>query len=139
MFQRYMHLSCARALQWRTHGFQNVKTHTHTHTHTHTKQNKTKANKQKKRPCPLRFLSLVITSAAWWKGERLALASGSFSFSSKWRRNARKGPHALRPVSQQSPQGCPRNRANVCLVEHRSFPTLEGGMTVASFLHSSFF
>ena len=30
----------------------------------------------------------------------------SFSFSSRWYRSARKGPYALRPVSQQSPQGC---------------------------------
>ena len=44
----------------------------------------------------------------------------------------------LRHVSQQSPQGCPRNSANICLVEHRSFLTLEGGMSAASFLHSSF-
>ena len=44
----------------------------------------------------------------------------------------------LRPASQQSPQGCPRNTANVCLVEHRSFPTSEGGMSAASFLSSSF-
>ena len=58
----------------------------------------------------------------------------SFSFSSIWHRSARKGPYALRPVSQQSPQGCPRNSANVCLVEHRSFTTLEGGMSAASFL-----
>ena len=62
----------------------------------------------------------------------------SFSFSSRWHRSARKGPYALRPVSQQSPQGCPRNSANICLVEHRSFSTLEGGMSAASFLHSSF-
>ena len=63
--------------------------------------------------------------------------SFSFSFSSRWHRSARKGPYALRPVSQQSPQGCPRNSANICLVEHRSFSTLEGGTTAASFLHSS--
>ena len=61
----------------------------------------------------------------------------SFSFSSRWHRSARKGPYALRPVSQQSSQGCPRNSANICLVEHRSFSTLEGGMSAASFLHSS--
>ena len=61
-----------------------------------------------------------------------------FSFSSRWHRSARKGPYALRPASQQSPQGCPRNSANICLVEHRSFSTLEGGMSAASFLHSSF-
>ena len=62
----------------------------------------------------------------------------SFSFSSRWHRSARKGPYALRPVSQQSPQGCPRNSTNICLVEHRSLSTLEGGMSAASFLHSSF-
>ena len=64
--------------------------------------------------------------------------SFSFTFSSRWHRSARKGPYALRPVSQQSPQGCPRNSANICLVEHRSFSTLEGGMSAVSFLHSSF-
>ena len=37
-------------------------------------------------------------------------------FSSRWHRSARKGPYALHPVSQQSPQGCPRNSANICLV-----------------------
>ena len=47
-------------------------------------------------------------------------------------------PYSLHPVSQQFPQGCPRNSANICLVEHRSFSTLEGGMSAASFLHSSF-
>ena len=57
-------------------------------------------------------------------------------FSSRWHRSIRKGPYALRPVSHQSPHGCPRN--NICLVEHRSFPTLEGGMSTSSFLHSSF-
>ena len=62
----------------------------------------------------------------------------SFSFSSRWHRSARKGPYALRPVSQQSPQGCPRHSANICLVEHRSFSTLEGGMSTPSFLHSYF-
>ena len=64
--------------------------------------------------------------------------SFSFSFSSTWHRSARKGPYALRPVSQQSPQGCPRNNANICLAEHRLFSTLEGGMSAASFLQSSF-
>ena len=64
--------------------------------------------------------------------------SFSFSFSSRWHRSARKGPYSLHPVSQQSPQGCPRNSANICLVEHRSFSTLDGGMSAASFLHSSF-
>ena len=69
----------------------------------------------------------------WWSS-----FSFSFSFSSRWHRSARKGPYALRPVSEQSPQGCPRNSANICLVEHRSFSALEGGMSAASFLHSSF-
>ena len=64
--------------------------------------------------------------------------SFSFGYSPRWHRSARKGLYALRPVSQQSPQGCPGNSANICLVEHRSFSTLEGGMSAASFLHSSF-
>ena len=50
----------------------------------------------------------------------------------------KKGQYMLCPISQQSPKGCPRNSANICLVEHRSFSTLEGGMLAASFLHSSF-
>ena len=41
-------------------------------------------------------------------------------------------------LSAPSPQGCPRNSASVCLVEHRSFPILEGGMSATYFLHSSF-
>ena len=45
-----------------------------------------------------------------------------------------RAPPRLSAVSQ----GCPRNSANVCQVEHRSFSTLEGGMSAASFLHSSF-
>ena len=75
----------------------------------------------------------VILQGAWrYRG------SFSFSCSSRWHRSPRKGPYALRPVSQQSPQGCPRNSANISPVEHRSFSTLEGGMSVASLLHSSF-
>ena len=31
----------------------------------------------------------------------------------------------------------PRNSANICLVEHRSFSILEGGISAASLLHSS--
>ena len=61
-----------------------------------------------------------------------------FSFSSRWHRSTWKGPYVLCPVSQQSTQGCPRNSANICLFEHRSFSTSEGGMSAASFLHSSF-
>ena len=61
-----------------------------------------------------------------------------FIFTSRWYScAARKGPHALRHVIQQSPQGCPRNNADICLVEHRSFSTLEGRMSAAFFLHSS--
>ena len=64
--------------------------------------------------------------------------NNSFSFSSRLHRSARKGPYALRPVSQQSPYGCPLNSANKCLIEHGSFSILEGGMSAASYLHSSF-
>ena len=64
--------------------------------------------------------------------------SFSFSFSSRCHSSVRKGPYSLRPVSQESPQGCPGNSANICLVEHRSFSTSEGGLSAASFLHSSF-
>ena len=93
------------------------------------------ANQSMHRPCntrcmagqPLEYQSLFKL-----------LMCFSFRFSSRWHRSARKGPYALHPVSQQSPQGCPRNSANICLVEHRSFSTLEGGMSAASFLHSSF-
>ena len=60
----------------------------------------------------------------------------NFRLSSRWHRNARKGPYTLHPVSQQSPQS--RNSSNICLVERRSFSTLEGGMSAASFLLSSF-
>ena len=68
----------------------------------------------------------------------LSQLKNSVSFSSRWHRSARKGPYARRPVSQQSPQRCHRNSASICLVEFRSFSTLEGGMSTASFLHSSF-
>ena len=56
----------------------------------------------------------------------------SFSFSSRWRRSTRKDPYALRPVSQQSPQGCSRNSANVCLVEQIVLDL--GGWNVGRFL-----
>ena len=46
--------------------------------------------------------------------------------------------HTRSALSLSSLQGCPRNSANVCLVEHRLFSALEGGMSTASFLHSSF-
>ena len=52
--------------------------------------------------------------------------------------NVALGKAHTRSASQHSPQCCPRNSANVCLVEHRSFPTSDGGMSAASFLHSSF-
>ena len=63
----------------------------------------------------------------------------SSSFSLRWHCSAWKGPYVLRSISQQSPQGCPRSSANICLNERRSFLTLEDGMSAASFLHSSFF
>ena len=62
----------------------------------------------------------------------------SFSFNLKCHCSAQKSPYTLRLVSQQSPQDCPRNSANICLVEHRSFLTSEGGMSATSFLHPSF-
>ena len=62
----------------------------------------------------------------------------SFNFSSRWHRSAQKVPCALRSVSQQSAQGCSQNSANICLLELRSLSTLEGGMSAASFFHSSF-
>ena len=47
------------------------------------------------------------------------------------------------PSLSSLPQGCPKkkqkpNSASICLVEHSSFSTLEGGMSAASFFHSSF-
>ena len=60
-------------------------------------------------PC---FSIQKITSAVMW-------FPFQFPFSSRWHRSARKGPYTLRSACQQSPQGCPRNSANVCLVEHR--------------------
>ena len=42
------------------------------------------------------------------------------------------------PSLSSLPPGCSGNSANICVVEHRSFSTLEGGMSVASFLHPSF-
>ena len=50
------------------------------------------------------------------------------SFCSKRHRSAGKGPYALCPVSQQSPKGWPLNSTNVCLVEHKLFPTSEDGI-----------
>ena len=71
------------------------------------------------------------------EAERRQLSFRFSSVSAQWYGSARKGPYALRPVSQQSPQGCPRNSANICLVEHISFSALEGGMSAASSLYSS--
>ena len=62
----------------------------------------------------------------------------SFSFSSRWHHSTWKGPCALCPTSQQSPQGCLWNSANICLVEYRWFPTSKRGLLAASFLNSSF-
>ena len=84
----------------------------------------------------------LYKSNAWFGHETLQFfgfffcCSFSFTFSSRWHRSARKGPYALRPVSQQS-QGCLQNSASICLIEHRSFSVVEVGMSAASFLHSS--
>ena len=43
------------------------------------------------------------------------LKAAFLSFCSGLHRSARKGPHALRPVSQQSPLVCPRHSASVWL------------------------
>ena len=75
--------------------------------------------------CELVFSEVIVNSV-------------SFSFNSRWHRSAWKGPYTLRPVSQQSPQGCLRNSANIGLVENRLFSISEGGMSATSFLHSSF-
>ena len=80
----------------------------------------------------------LVTFWQIWTVLASALLIYSFSFSSRWHRSARKGPYTLCPVSRQSPQGCPRNSADICLVDHRLFLTSEGGMSAASFLHSSF-
>ena len=69
------------------------------------------------------------------RGSALGLV-GQFQFQFQFQ--LKMAFYSLRPVSQQPPQGCPRNSANICLIEHRSFSTLEGGMSAASFLHSSF-
>ena len=51
---------------------------------------------------------LTITATSSQRSNRRCNTSSfSFSFSSRWHRSAWKGPYALRPVSQQSPQGCP--------------------------------
>ena len=54
-------------------------------------------------------------------------------FQFRWHHSDRKGQCALHPVCQQSPVRCPRNRANVRLVEHRSFPTSGGGVSATFF------
>ena len=61
---------------------------------------------------------------------------GSFSFSF-CSRQRRKGLYPLRPVSQQSPPRLP-SKQRQCLVEHRSFPTSEGGVSAATFVHFLF-
>ena len=58
-----------------------------------------------------------------------------YSFSSRLHRTDRKGPYAPR-LSAVSP-GLPSKQCQ-CLVVHRSFSTLESGISATSFLHSSF-
>ena len=84
-----------------------------------------------------RILVNTATSTEVSPGQHVCCFTFSFSFSSRWHRSAQKGPYALRHAFQQSPQDCPRNSANVCLVEHRSLPTCEDGMSAANFLSSS--
>ena len=62
--------------------------------------------------------------------------SFGFSFCSRCHYSAWKGPYALRPVSQQVSPRLSSKQCQ-CLFELRSFPTSEGGMSAASFLHSS--
>ena len=51
-----------------------------------------------------------------------SLFSVRFQFQLKMASQRSERPvHTLRPASQQSPQGCPRNSANVCLVEAPGF------------------
>ena len=85
-----------------------------------------------------RALSSVLLGIyhAWWWNLIMTNISGSSSFCLRWQRSARKGPYALLPVSQKSPQGCPRSSANVCQAEHGSFPTSWDYMKATSFLHS---
>ena len=74
----------------------------------------------------------------WYDSFSALSVSFCFNFWSRWHRGARKGPHALHPVSQQSPQGYRRSSVNVCLVVPSSFPISKGRMSATSFLHSSF-
>ena len=69
---------------------------------------------------------------------RISVFRISSSFCSRWHHSAWKCSSMLCPASQQCPLGCLQNSALVCLAEHRSFPTLEGEMSAASFFHSSF-
>ena len=75
----------------------------------------------------------VTTCLCIDKNCRISSICFSFSSCSRWLHSTGKGPYMLHPISQQSPQGCPQNSANVCLVEHRSFLTSEGGMSATSF------
>ena len=59
------------------------------------------------------------------------------SFSSRGHRSGRKGSCAPQPVSQQFPPRLSSISANVCLVEYRSLPTSEDGISSTSFFHSS--
>ena len=77
--------------------------------------------------CHSFFITLISTFCIW-----TSHIFAGFSFSSRWHCSARKGPYALCFISQQFPQGCPRNSANICLVEH--IVLLLGGWNVSRFL-----
>ena len=71
-------------------------------------------------------VSPAIKADASPPGYGLSL-SFCFSFSSRWQHSAREGPNALCPRLSAVPPGLPSKQLNICLVEHRSFPTSEGG------------
>ena len=84
------------------------------------------------------LLAVIVWYSAVPMDQLLCETVDSFSFYSRWHRSARKDPYALLPVSQQFPQGCPRNSASVCLFEHGSSPTSEDGTPADSFVYSFF-
>ena len=66
------------------------------------------------------------------------LAEFQFQFQLKMASYHSERPIRAPPRLSAVSQGCHRNSTNICLVEHRSLSTLEGGMSAASFLHPSF-
>ena len=82
----------------------------------------------------------INTGTGWAPGctflSRFSFASVHYQLKMASQRSER--PICAVPRLLAALQGCPRNSANVCLVEHRLFPTSEAGKLAASFLHSSF-